>query len=579
MNQRPWRIERLAVGFALVTPASVVLAHAWAAVFSGVFDVDVVASAAHISYAAIALTLAAVGVASVPAVRATAARAWGTMIAAAAIAAAISSVASPVPGAGFAFVPTLLCTGIGASWLLRALCPRLPDALDGALARRPVLACAWAVLMALCIGETARVSAFMTNPEMPGPSDSMLRRVTDHFCVAGYFHAADLNRRGYANIYDPIHYPLLAPNLKVNPKPGAPPSATTVDNLAPHIMDNLQYAPPFLLLPHAFLLVTNDFLQIKTLWFAMSWLALGLAAYFLSRWIGGRTEIAILLLIPLLLVSGPTSMGLQRGQFHPLAWALAIGAMLAFEHRRNALGGAMLSFAVLAKIFPGVLGIYLLVTRRWRALGWTLAATAMWLVITLVVVGAPTFEHYIDFQLPRVVNGDMHSHCFERVGCIINNQAPSGLPYKLSALGWLDDPAPIADVIARLFVLVVVVLAIRAGVRTTAGSGNAMATRAARALSWTSLTMLASMMPRLSPGVYAPIGMFFTLMLLAGQVRSRTAAVAIGLTWIAVWPLPTTPPSDFKIILSIVTSLLLLCVNLGAALAAKTEPRTATQAE
>jgi hypothetical protein len=579
MNQRPWRIERLAVGFALVTPASVVLAHAWAAVFSGVFDVDVVASAAHISYAAIALTLAAVGVASVPAVRATAARAWGTMIAAAAIAAAISSVASPVPGAGFAFVPTLLCTGIGASWLLRALCPRLPDALDGALARRPVLACAWAVLMALCIGETARVSAFMTNPEMPSPSDSMLRRVTDHFCVAGYFHAADLNRRGYANIYDPSHYPLLAPNLKVNPKPGAPPSATTVDNLAPHIMDNLQYAPPFLLLPHAFLLVTNDFLQIKTLWFAMSWLALGLAAYFLSRWIGGRTEIAILLLIPLLLVSGPTSMGLQRGQFHPLAWALAIGAMLAFEHRRNALGGAMLSFAVLAKIFPGVLGIYLLVTRRWRALGWTLAATAMWLVITLVVVGAPTFEHYIDFQLPRVVNGDMHSHCFERVGCIINNQAPSGLPYKLSALGWLDDPAPIADVIARLFVLVVVVLAIRAGVRTTAGSGNAMATRAARALSWTSLTMLASMMPRLSPGVYAPIGMFFTLMLLAGQVRSRTAAVAIGLTWIAVWPLPTTPPSDFKIILSIVTSLLLLCVNLGAALAAKTEPRTATQAE
>jgi hypothetical protein len=569
-------MERLAVASALVTPASVVLAHAWAAVFSGVFDVDVTASAAQISYAAIALTLAAVGVTIGSAVRATTARAWGTMVAAAVLTAVILSAASPVAGAVFAFVPTFLCTGLGASWLLRALCPRLPEAFDGALARRPIVACAWAVLMVLCIGETARVSAFMTNPGMPSPPDSMLRRVTDHFCVAGYFHATDLNRRGYTNIYDPVHYPLLAPNLKVNPKPGAPASATTVDNLAPHIMDNLQYAPPFLLLPHAFLLVSNDFLQIKTLWFAMSWLALGLAAFFLARWVGGRTEVMLLLLIPLFLVSGPTSMGLQRGQFHPLAWALAIGAMLAFQRRRNALGGAMLSFAVLSKIFPGVLGIYLVVTRRWRAAGWTLAATAAWVVLALVVIGVPTFEHYIDFQLPRVVSGDMHSHCFERVGCIINNQAPSGLPHKLSALGWLDNPGPIADVIARVFVLVVVAVAIRAGVRTSASTRDTVETRAACALAWASLTMLASMMPRLAPGVYSPLGTFLTLMLLAGQVRSKAAAVAIGLAWIAIFPLPTTPPSDFKIILSFMTSLILLGVNLAVALATKAEPMAAT---
>lgn len=575
MNERPWRIERLAVALALVAPTSVVLTHAWAAVFSGVFGVDVAASAAQLGYAALALTLAALGVAIVPVARATGARAWGTMVAAAAIAAAILSAASGVPGAVLVFVPTLLCSGIGAWWLLRMLYPRLPEAFDGALARRPVVACAWALVTLLSVGETARMSAFMTNHEMPSPSDSMLRRVTDHFCMAGYFHAADLTRRGYSNIYDPIHYPLLAPNLTANPKPGAPASATTVDNLAPHLMDNLQYAPPFLLLPHAFLLVSNDFLQIKTLWFAMSWLALGLAAFFLSRWIGGRTEVVILLLIPLLLVSGPTSMGLQRGQFHPLAWALAIGAMLAFERRRNALGGAMLSFAVLSKIFPGVLGIYLIVTRRWRAVGWTLAATVAWVVIALVVIGVPTFEHYIDFQLPRVISGEMHSHCFERIGCIINNQAPSGLPHKLSALGWLDDPARIAGVIARLFILVVVAVAIRAAIRTTAGTRDAVATRVACALAWTSLTMLASMMPRLSPGVYAPIGTFFTLMLLAGQVRSKTAAVAIGLAWIVVCPLPTTPASDFKIVLSLITSLILLGVNLGVALVIRTDSRDA----
>jgi alpha-1,2-mannosyltransferase len=578
MNKLPWRIEGLAVAFALVAPTSVVLAHAWAAVFSGVFDVDVTASAARLGHAAIALTLAALCVAIVPAARATAPRAWGAMVAAGAIAAAILSAASSAPGAVFAFVPTLLCTGVGALWLLRALCPRLPEAFDGALARRPVVACAWALLMLLCIGETARMSAFMTNHEMPGASDSMLRRVPDHFCMGAYFYAADLDRQGYTNIYDPVHYPLLTPNLPVNPEPGAPASATTVDNLAPHILDSLQYSPPFLLLPHAFLLLSNDFLHIKTLWFAMSWLALGLAAFFLSRWIGGRTEIVMLLLIPLLLVSGPTSLGLQRGQFHPAVWALAIGAMLAFEQRRNALGGAMLSFAVLSKIFPGVLGIYLIATRRWRAVGWTFAAAAAWVVISLVVIGAPTFAHYIDFQLPRVVSGEMNFFCFERIGCIINNQAPSGLPYKLAALGWLDDPVPAAAVIARLFVLVVVVLAIRAGIRTTARSRDTAATRTARALAWTSLAMLASLMTWLAPGSYAPLGTFFTLMLLAGQVRSRTAALAIALAWIAACQLPTTPPSDFKIVISFITALILLAVNVGVALVTRTQPRASTRA-
>jgi len=468
------------------------------------------------------------------------------------------------------FIPVLLATSMLSLVMLRAIWVRLPDRWDGAAVRRPLVAGLWVVLSLLALSETARVSTFMSDRSTPGAADWMLQRVADHDCMGGYVYGADLNRKGDPNVYDISHYPLGTPGVDARPDPGIPADATRVANLAPYVLDNLQYAPPFLLVPRAALAVTNDYLRMRTVWFVLQWFGLAVVAFTIATWVGGRSGAIMLLLIPVFLMSGPTSLGLQRGQFHPAAWALALGAMLAFEYRRNALGGAMLAFAVWTKIFPGVLGIYLIVTRRWSAVAWTFGAAAAWIVLTFLVAGSAPFERFVVYQLPRITSGDAFAWCFDRLTCVINNQAPYGLPFKLFRLGWLSEPLRWGEVIRSVFPLAVVAIAVWAGLRAPS-SRRTPEERAVVARTWTSIAMVASLMPNLVPATYSPMGSFLTLMLLAGLVRSWWAAALLALAWISAFQLPASPTSDFKVGLSFVTAVVLLGVNAWTAITAKVE--------
>lgn len=559
--------ERSVIAFAIAAPATVVLAHGLLSVLGGVTGVGVASSASLLGPAAVAI--------AVSALLGTLGRLsrwrWALVLGTAALGGLVVSLASPVPGAALALLPALLLTGGLAPLVLGAISSRIPPTWDGQAPRRPGIAGAWALLALLALLETMRVSAFMSDLDQPGAHDWMLQRVADHSCMGGYVYAAELNRRGHPNVYDITLYPLGTPGVNARPDPGIASDATTVANLAPHVLDNYQYPPPFLLLPRAALALSNDFLHMRTVWFAIQWLGLAAMALALARWVGGRTGAIMCLLIPVMMVSGPTSLGLQRGQFHPAAWALTIGAMLAFERRRDALGGAMLAFATLSKIFPGVLGIYLLLTRRWSAVAWTVAAAVGWLVLSVLVLGWAPFERFDSYQLQRIASGDAFAWCFERLSCIINNQAPYGLPFKLSALGVLSHPAPVGAVIHACYPVVVVGIAIWSSLRAPAAESSAEE-RVVRAQAWSSLAMLASLMPDLVPATYSPAGTFLTLMLLTGQVRTRIGAVLLGLAWLMAFQLPTSPISGFKIALSAVTALVLLGVNVWVAVTARRKP-------
>lgn len=569
----PRQIERSAIALAVAAPTTVVLAHGLASVLGGVAGVDVAPSAVLLGPAAVAIAVSALlGTVARPSRWRPHGR-WTLVLGTATVGGIAVSLASPAPGAVRALLPALLLTGGLTPRVLGAISSRIPSTWDGAATRRPGIAGAWALLALLALLETMRVSTFMSNLDQPGAHDSALQRVADHMCMGGYVYGAELNRRGHPNVYDTTLYPLGTPGVTARPKPGIASDATTVANLAPHVLDNYQYPPPFLLLPRAALALSNDFLRMRTVWFAMQWLALVAVTLALAHWVGGRTGAIMCLLVPVLMVSGPTSLGLQRGQFHPAAWALAIGAMLAFEHRRNALGGAMLAFTVMSKIFPGVLGIYLILTRRWAAVAWTFAASAGWLVLSLLVLGWAPFERFGSYQLQRIASGDAFAWCFERLTCITNNQAPFGLPFKLSALGVLSDPAPVGAVIHALYPVVVAAIAIWAGLRSPT-SGSTAEERVVRARAWTSLAMLASLMPDLVPATYSPFGTFFTLMLLTGQVRTWAGAVLVALAWLAAFQLPASPTSDGKVALSAVTALVLLGVNAWVAVTAKRPTRT-----
>ena len=107
---------------------------------------------------------------------------------------------------------------------------------------------------------------------------------------------------------------------------------------------------------------------------------------------------------PMLLVAPTTLSTLQIGNAHFFIVCSSILAMVCFETRRVKLGGVLLGFAVLSKVFPGLLLVYLMARRRWSNVGWTIAAMFAMCVATLATFGAQPYSAFVSYQLPRIAS-------------------------------------------------------------------------------------------------------------------------------------------------------------------------------
>ena len=206
-------------------------------------------------------------------------------------------------------------------------------------------------------GYTARLAAYMVDERRTHYSVLDREFFRNHSCLSSYTEAARLAPTG-ANIFDPRVYAL-------EPSPGelAPRSIGTFE------VDLYQYPPAFLILPLGLEGAGLDFFQVRTVWFAIQFAVLAGGLLVTARWIGGSAGAIAALCIPLLFLTPTTRLSLQIGNFQATALPLAVLAMIAFERSRTVLGGAALGFCAASKIFPGVLGIVLLVQRRWAAAG------------------------------------------------------------------------------------------------------------------------------------------------------------------------------------------------------------------
>jgi uncharacterized membrane protein len=144
--------------------------------------------------------------------------------------------------------------------------------------------------------------------------------------------------------------------------------------------------------------MTDSFERIRAVWFVIQSLCLLLGGLLLARWIGGREGLVAGLLLPAILASIPTMLNFQFGQFHAMSIMLAVAAMVAFDQRRPAVGGALLSFAILSKIFPGLLLVTLAGQRRWREIGWTLGFGVVFVVLALLILGMDPFLAFVSYQ-------------------------------------------------------------------------------------------------------------------------------------------------------------------------------------
>ena len=325
----------------------------------------------------------------------------------------------------------------------------------------------WMALGLLTAYKLASLSVFMLdvekqeyafNPTIRPSSDPKLEEpfFPKHNCFTCYVVGAHLASERVENVYLPGQYRDAEQETPIH--------QTIGDKVT---IDRYQYPPPFLLLPKLLLLTGSDFFQVRTYWFALNMLVFGVTTLSLLLWIG-RSEFSTLWLVFPFVLAAPATLGtLQIENAHFLMVMLSVAAMLAFEKNRTVWGGILLAFAIVSKLFPGLLLGYLVFRRRWRAVVSTGAAMIAFCALTLLVFGPAPFKAFISYQRPRLASGEAFSFAWEYIRPLVLNTSVMGVAYKLDKLGLLGgaDPGGAARVITWAFSGLLLALTATAGLR------------------------------------------------------------------------------------------------------------------
>ncbi|MFQ5600433.1 MAG: glycosyltransferase 87 family protein [Candidatus Krumholzibacteriia bacterium] len=308
-------------------------------------------------------------------------------------------------------------------------------------------------------------------------------------------------------------------------------------------IDHYQYPPPFLILPRSLSLVTGDFLRMRALRFALGTAAFLTALAVVAVWCGAARSNPELLVLPLLVAAPATLATLQIGNFQLMAISLAMLGMVAFERKHDWLGGLLLGFSMLSKVFPGILLVYLILQRRWRPVIWTAGASLAILVVTLSLFGAGPVRDFVTFQVPRIASGDVFAF-FTKAKVprtVMANTALFGLPYKLEGLGLTGfDSYRVAQVLTHadtlgLAVLLVLLARARRALRAEAASGvrTGPGSPLREAQTWLALLTLAQLRSPFLPWTYGIIATMWLLLLVLPRTRHRIWKTAlVGVAWV-----------------------------------------------
>lgn len=448
---------------------------------------------------------------------------------------------------GLTGLMTLLGVAATVAPLVCRLPAKLPAALDGLFRLRRGLSALYVVVALLAVVSTTRLSVFMGDPTrvelqaIPGAEF-----ISTHSCLTAYVHAATLSREGVDNLYAERWW---------HGAHGLPPRAAGAENpYDPFLLDYYAYPPPFLLMMAPLGPLDGDFPAQRALWFGLNALLLGIGLWLTSRWLDGPHASRTLVLAPLFFGSLPILVTLQIGNFQIAVVVLAVLAMVAFDRDRHALGGALLAFTILAKISPGLLGVYLLVQRRWRSAAWTAGFGVFFLALSLLTEGVNPLVSFLSPTLARISSGETFKFLDDTVFNIVTNMAPFGLPFKLGLMGIeIDDPWSVAGPIGRVYTVALLILTVIAARRNRDRRGQA--------LTWLSLLVLAALQSPFAPG-YVTIGLLWAVTLLAVEVRRPRGGVALVLLWLGLTVVLPTGDERLLAVYSVLQSLLTIGVSI-----------------
>jgi hypothetical protein len=183
------------------------------------------------------------------------------------------------------------------------------------------------------------------------------------------------------------------------------------------------------------------------------------------------------------------------------------------------MGGVALGFCAVSKIFPGVLGIVLLMQRRWTAVGATILAGAVATAIAFGSVGPKPFTDFVNYQVPRIDSGEAF-FWIEFPDMAPVNQSVYGLVTKLRALGVPGTTAAAANLASSIYAVLLIVVAIvgsRRLHRLSESSTDVSLIRLRHAQLWLGLLSLASFRSPFVPDAYGLVGTLWLMTLIAAE--------------------------------------------------------------
>jgi hypothetical protein len=372
--------------------------------------------------------------------------------------------------------------------------------------------------------ELARLTVFMVAPAqvaystVPGSAWEVR-----HSCLSAYFVAGEAAGRGQ-DVYDDTLY-----NSPEDTGVGVRKSRM----IGAFGVDVYEYPPTFLLVPRVLRLLTTDFYRMRALWFGLNVAFVLLAMVVVARRMGPVFATRALLLAPMAWAGMSMLNTLQKGNIQPSVVAMAMLAMVWFQGRRWAAGAALLAYSILAKLYPGVLGVYLLARRQWRAAAWTAAFGLVLLAATAIDIGIPPFVSFAHF-LPGVLSGEAFP-AFRNPGPIGINLSIPGLAFKAKLFGMPGMGFGAAKVLGWIYTAILLWVTVRAAQRPQ--------TDAEKPMVWLSIILLATLRSPFLPQTYGVIPGLWLLTLLAATYKPTlktlalvvVAAVALNLHWPLDW--------------------------------------------
>lgn len=212
-------------------------------------------------------------------------------------------------------------------------------------------------------------------------------------------------------------------------------------------------------------------LAIPLAWFGfptafLLWNLLSLSCVALSLWIIIRqlgvpaTIWSVFPAISLLMVYTPLWDQVRMGQFSATLLLLLTGTWAALRSGGSILAGTLLALATSVKLFPGLLFLYLLFQRRWRALAVGLVVLNAITGLTASILGWESYRSYVTQVLPvaqwyRVLWGNLSlsgfwSRLFESIPSFAGTLVHARPLIESPSLFWIAMAASAVIILASL---------------------------------------------------------------------------------------------------------------------------------